>query len=217
MLSINGQAMTTSRTTTRKRRTQADRSDEMRERLLQATLDVVRDEGWANTSTPKICERAGVSRGAQTHHFPARIDLLLAAVRQIVGAYQSDIDDELTVSAGRSWTLRRLFDLLWSACLEDGLMECWMEVMVAARTNAEIRKPVADLDAASIRSMRDAGRAAHADDGALAADIVELTVYLLRGMVIQRGVHPDERARRRLFDLWVRLVSGHLEGGSRRA
>jgi len=58
--------------------------------------------------------------------------------------------------------------------------------------------------------MRHAGRAASADTADVAADVVELTVYLLRGMVLQRGVHPDERARRRLFDLWIRIVTDHL-------
>lgn len=182
----------------------------MRERLLGATLDVVREDGRARASTPRICERAGVSRGAQTHHYPAKTDLLLAAVRQIVETYQSEIDDELALNAGRRWSLRRLFDLLWSACLEDGLMECWVEVMVAARTEGDMRSAVADLDSVSIASMRMAGRAALADRADVAADLVELTVYLLRGMVLQRGVHPDERARRRLFDLWVRIVSDHL-------
>jgi len=194
----------------RKRRKQSVRSDEMRERLLGATLDVVREDGWARASTQRICERAGVSRGAQTHHFPAKIDLLLAAVRQIVGTYQSEIDDELAMKAGRAWSLKRLFELLWSACLDDGLMDCWVEVMVAARTERDMRGAVADLDNMSIASMRHAGRAASADTADVAADVVELTVYLLRGMVLQRGVHPDERARRRLFDLWIRIVTDHL-------
>jgi AcrR family transcriptional regulator len=210
MLSIKGDAMTTRTPLVRKRRKQSDRSDDMRERLLTATLDVVREDGWARASTPRICERAGVSRGAQTHHFPAKIDLLLAAVRQIVETYQSEIDDELVLKAGRSWSLRRLFKLLWSACLEDGLMECWVEVMVAARTERDMRGAVAELDNVSLASMRLAGRSASAHKTDVAADIVELTVYLLRGMVLQRGVHPDERERRRLFDLWVRIVADHL-------
>ena len=37
-------------------------------------------------------------------------------------------------------------------------------------------------------------------------DIVELTVYLLRGLVLQEGVHEDLSEKRRLFELWKQLV-----------
>jgi AcrR family transcriptional regulator len=191
----------------RTRLTQSERTDAMRARLLKATMEVVQEEGWARASTPKICERAGVSRGAQTHHFPTKADLLLAAVREIVGAYQSEIEDEGALKGAHTWSLRKLFDLLWDACLQDGLMECWIEVMVAARTDRDLRTPVAALDRASLSAMRSAGRVAEKDAGDLASDIIELTVYLLRGMVVQRGVHPGEARRRRLFDLWVSIVS----------
>jgi hypothetical protein len=79
--------------------------------------------------------------------------------------------------------------------------------MVASRTESDLRPAVAAMDRASLSSMRDAGLAAAKDAGDLASDIVELTVYLLRGMVVQRGVHPDEGHRRRLFELWVSLIS----------
>jgi AcrR family transcriptional regulator len=103
---------------------QSERSDVMRARLLKATMEVVREEGWARASMPKICDRAGVSRGAQTHHFPTKADLLLSAVREIIASYQSEIDEELTLTGGRRWSLHRLFELPWDACLQDGLMEC---------------------------------------------------------------------------------------------
>ena len=193
----------------RSRQKQSERTDAMRARLLKATLETVREEGWARASTPKICERAGVSRGAQTHHFPTKADLLLCAVKEMVGAYQSEIDADIAAKGERRWSLRKLFDLLWDACVADGLVECWVEVMVAARTEKDLRRAVAVLDRASISSMRKAGRAA-AQNGDLAADIIELTVYLLRGMVVQRGVHTDEAHRRRLFDLWVSLVPSLL-------
>lgn len=198
-------------TTERKRQrpTQAERSDAMRSRLLAATLELVSQEGWAQVSTQRICARAGVSRGAQTHHFPTKNDLLIAAVREIVARYQRQMDVALARGDERETNLEFLFDFLWDACFEGHLLECWMEAMVAARTDAALRETVRRTDTRSLESMRALGEGCARTEQAPradVADVVELTVYLLRGMVVQHGVHPDDSERRRLYEVWKRLL-----------
>ena len=191
------------------RPTQEQRTDAMRARLLEATLDLIAKEGWAQTSTQKICKRAGVSRGAQTHHFPTKDTLLIAAVREIVARYQRELDTVSGKSDGRAQSLEDLFDFLWDACFEGNLLNCWMEVMVAARADEALRPAVKETDTIAIDAMRTLGdnaRPQTRSKQASAADIVELTVYLLRGMVVQSGVHRDQKARRRLFRTWKLLV-----------
>lgn len=192
----------------KQRPTQVQRTDAMRARLLEATLELIAEEGWAHTSTQKICKRAGVSRGAQTHHFPTKDSLLIAAVREIVARYQSELSE---VSEGHQERLElsQLFDFLWEACFEGNLLDCWMEVMVAARTDEALRPAVKETDATAIDSMRSLGRrcdTAGRSRAPDASDLVELTVYLLRGMVVQAGVHPDQEERERLFGLWKQLI-----------
>ena len=41
----------------------------MRERLLDATIGCLVDYGYAGTTVTRIAERAGVTRGAQVHHY----------------------------------------------------------------------------------------------------------------------------------------------------
>ena len=55
----------------------------MRARLLDATVDCLVERGFAGTSTTLVSERAGVSRGAQLHHFPTKNDLVVAAVEHL--------------------------------------------------------------------------------------------------------------------------------------
>ena len=55
----------------------------MRARLLDATVECLVERGWSGTSTTLVSERAGVSRGAQLHHFPTKNDLVLAAVEHL--------------------------------------------------------------------------------------------------------------------------------------
>ena len=191
------------------RQTQEQRADAMRARLLEATLELIAEEGWAQTSTLKICARAGVSRGAQTHHFPTKDSLLIAAVREIVLRYQKELENASDQGSSRERRLEELFDFLWDACFEGNLLNCWMEVMVAARTDDALRPAVRETDFNAIESMRALGARCESHDlsGKIsAADLTELTVYLLRGMVVHRGVHLEDGDKLRLFKIWKQLV-----------
>jgi AcrR family transcriptional regulator len=54
------------------RRSQAERSAATRDALLDATIVCLVEDGYANTTTSRVAERAGVSRGAHLHHFQTR-------------------------------------------------------------------------------------------------------------------------------------------------
>src|ERR1700682_1902920 len=64
-------AMTVSAGTS-SRRSQAERSATTRDALLDATIACLVEDGYANTTTSRVAERAGVSRGAHLHHFQTR-------------------------------------------------------------------------------------------------------------------------------------------------
>ena len=64
----------------RERRTQANRTADMRARLVDATIACLIDAGYARTTTVEVCKRAGVTRGALHHHFSDLPDLLAAAM-----------------------------------------------------------------------------------------------------------------------------------------
>src|SRR3546814_20714813 len=64
----------------------------MRQRLLEATVECLVEVGFARTSTTLVPQRAGVSRGAQLHHFPTKKDLVLAAVEHVTKNRGSDLE-----------------------------------------------------------------------------------------------------------------------------
>ncbi len=66
-----------------RRRTQHERSEETRTKLLEAAVDCICEFGYAATTTSIIALRAGVSRGALQHQFRSRSDLLVAEVEYI--------------------------------------------------------------------------------------------------------------------------------------
>ena len=96
------------------RRSQAERSAATRETLLDATIDCLIEEGYASTTTSRVAERAGLSRGAHLHHFQTRNALVAAAVEQLAERWLAELRDAsaaLPEDAGR--TLAGL-DLLWA-------------------------------------------------------------------------------------------------------
>ena len=67
----------------RVRRTQAERTAAMRTRLLDATIECLVTYGYAGTTTPRVAQLAGVTRGAQIHHFRSKEDLVVAAIEHL--------------------------------------------------------------------------------------------------------------------------------------
>src|SRR4051795_2962409 len=75
--------MAASTTGTGERRTQAERSAATVDALLDATIECLVEDGYANTTTSRVAERAGLSRGAHLHHFQTRQALLAAAMEHL--------------------------------------------------------------------------------------------------------------------------------------
>lgn len=76
------------------RRSQADRRAETRAKLLEAARDLFIEIGFAETPTPEIVRRAGVTRGALYHHFSDKADLFRALVEEEAKAISVHIDRE---------------------------------------------------------------------------------------------------------------------------
>ena len=205
-------------TEARGRRRQSDRTEAMRARLLNATLELISEQGWTGASMQKICAKAGVSRGAQTHHFPTRESLLIASVQEILARHQQYLDDELTDGERSQFSLTDFFDFLWDACFNDNLVACWMEAMVAARHDESLKQAARKTDQKSLLAIKETGtriarqnQSQPTDIDSKTADIIELTIYLLRGMVVQHGVHTAKGHQERLYRLWLQLILPIIE------
>src|SRR5260370_12456519 len=67
----------------RKLRTQAERTQGTRARILDAAVEVLRKKGYAHFRTADVARAAGVSRGAQLHHFATKEKLVYATLEHV--------------------------------------------------------------------------------------------------------------------------------------
>lgn len=122
----------------RRQRTQAERSAETQAALLDATIESLVELGYARTSTTEIARRAGVSRGAQVHHYPTKGDLVVAAIERVFSQQEAEFAQRFAALAPGERTPQRAIDELWS--IFDGpVYPAVLELVVAARTDAELQ------------------------------------------------------------------------------
>lgn len=122
-------------------RTQQERSTATQARLLDATISCLVDLGYAGTSTTAICKRAGLSRGAQLHHYPTKAQLVCAAIEHLFMRRHQEFRDSL----GAQPNLDSAFSGLWEIYASDTLY-AWMELLVASRTDELLRGHLRAVD-----------------------------------------------------------------------
>jgi AcrR family transcriptional regulator len=130
----------------RVRRTQEERSAETRTRLLDATIDCVLELGYANTTTTEVADRAGVSRGAQLHHFPTKEELVLAALEHLFARREAEFRAAFARLPESAHRPSAACDLLWKI-IDSGSFHVWLELAVAGRTDERLGRRVRELGA----------------------------------------------------------------------
>ncbi|GCD90362.1 TetR/AcrR family transcriptional regulator [Nocardioides sp. LS1] len=197
--------------TTTTRVPQADRSRAMRLRLLEATVEVLVERGFSGTTTTVVSERAGVSRGAQLHHFPTRNDLVVAAVEHLTelrGAELAEALSGLPRGKGRSRAVLRVLGDHFSSPVFTAALELW----VAARTDEQLLAAVGPLE-------QRVGRETHRlTVEALGADeqqpgvreLVQATLDLVRGLGLADTITDDGRRRGRILDRWADVLDQQI-------
>jgi AcrR family transcriptional regulator len=143
--------------TNERRRTQAERSAETTEALLDATIEAIAELGYHGATTAEICARAGVTHGALFHHFETRIDLVLAALGRMTEQRVANYVEFATQidAVGKPVDLLRM---VWQLA-RDRIAIVWAELTIAARTDPELRarvQPALDARWALIRSAAEA-------------------------------------------------------------
>jgi AcrR family transcriptional regulator len=183
----------------RVRRTQAERSAAMRTRLLDATIECLVTYGYAGTTTPRVAERAGVTRGAQIHHFRSKEDLVVAAIEHLAQQRVQAAMREFGRVEASSDPVSTVLDFLWEAH-QGPMFVATVELWVAARTDPVLAAHVERVEPV-VNSTLISAIAQLVPDHATRKELrnfVYTAMDALRGILLNSFVDGDTgRARRR--------------------
>ena len=175
----------------------SERSAATRTKLLDATIDALVDVGWAGTSTTEVVRRAGVSRGAQVHHYPTKQELVLAAVEHLLLRRVEEFATAFEGLDPQRRTHAVALDLLWQHCFGPSF-EAWLELAVAARSDPLLHGRLVEVEKRLWETALDAFKSQfpEASDDTFARVGLRLTFAVLDGLVLGRlaGTDPAELA-----------------------
>ncbi|MEZ5323257.1 MAG: TetR/AcrR family transcriptional regulator [Microthrixaceae bacterium] len=198
--------------TSASRRTQEDRSAGTQQALLGATIDCLVEYGYAGTTTRLVADRARVSRGAQTHHYPTKHDLVVAAIEHVFEVNAREFTAAFEVVAPAERTLDRAVDALWTIASGPSYAAV-VEVILAARTDDELRAVVHGVATTLENTMVDLllWFSPEVTDREAARRIVGVAFTLVQGAAVSRygGFgHPEEVIE------FAKSITGVVLGGA---
>lgn len=202
------------------RRTQSERTEAMREKLIKATLQCLITKGYSGTTISTIISTAKVSRGAPVHHFTSKASLIEAAADHLIRQFYISLGKMISsIDASDD----RIYDLIiagWRNLLATPETTAMLELLVASRHEPELAIMMQKLWSVSYKVTRTAAEhyfepASKKDN---VGDLIILTQWLLRGMAEDRHINVDSEAAAAFFEhylkLWANLLGNHLKAKS---
>ncbi|WP_410570071.1 TetR/AcrR family transcriptional regulator [Amycolatopsis sp. cmx-4-61] len=193
------------------REPQQERSRTTRRRLIEAALDSFGERGWHGVTVAGIAERAGVSRGAAQHHFPAREDLVVAAVDLLGEAQIDELRAQAADLPSGASRIERVVEMvlnLYTGPLFRAALQLWS----VAATDDALRDVLVPLEAR-------VGREAHRVTVELLGvdesrpgvrELVQATLDLARGLGLANLLTDDARRRKQIVREWARTLELRL-------
>jgi AcrR family transcriptional regulator len=162
---------------------QAQKSASTRKLIVEAALQCLIKYGYSQTTTPRIAEEAGLSRGAMMHHFSNRLTVIQAAIEHLHAKRLRAFKRAVSSLPENAPHLHDALEAYWRHVTHP-LFVAFHELAVASRTDKELER--------ILRPAQDAFYQAW----------YELAVDLF----------PEWQSEKASFDLALHLVQVTLEG-----
>jgi len=160
-------------------------------------VDCLVSRGFDGTTTTEVAHRAGVSPGALLHHFPAKTELLCAAVGHLFELRQAEFRKAMANLGPGVDRIEAGVDLLWSMFTGPSFI-AWLELWIAARCEPTLAEAVVRLDHEFMAASEAVFRELFADELAARPDLARvglgLTYAQLAGLALFRLIPGHEPA-----------------------
>lgn len=122
---------------------QALKSARTRSRLIEATIRCLVKYGYSDTTTPKVAEEAGLSRGAMLHHFENGRQLMQATLSEL---HAKRLRAFRRAAGSLEHDARTLLHAYWAQLLRPNFI-AFQELAMAARTDRQLAETLEPVQA----------------------------------------------------------------------
>jgi len=195
------------------RRRQADRSADTRRRLLDATVVCLARHGYQGATLAMIVAEAGVSRGAQVHHFGSRQQLMLEAAEDLFKQVYKDLGRVLLALPDPGGRLRQTVTGSWAQLFSGDRFLAYQALLTASHQDAALAAALATL-LVRVRTQYEPA-VDHYFEAAPGAVVKPRTVFVqlacfLHGLAAQAHLAPDPAVLRHQLEAYAALMGSQL-------
>jgi DNA-binding transcriptional regulator YbjK len=169
----------------------------VRERILVATLEVIAAEGLDAVRHRRVADLAGVSLGSTTYHFASREELIEEAFAHYLDEATQVLEGLAPPTAGVARPVEALVayldGLLDREFRTPGFVQAEYELILYAARNPALAERLAAWEGAQAAQLEAFLRSTGA---ARPKESSQAIVALIRGLELERLIHPERRAHR---------------------
>lgn len=191
-------------------RSQAERRHETQQKLLDATVECIVNNGFSRLTTIEIARTAGVSQGALFRYYPSKTAAVVAATDHLFAKVMADFD-ELMGQQGAGLT--QMVDNL-EAWFASGDFIAISRLFAESSADAELRdaiRPIVEQHQQNTDEL--IRRLFPAAEQSMQRTAAHAVIYLLQGMATERHLLSDGCIERDIIQL-VRNIAGLIEASS---
>lgn len=189
------------------------KSARARDSICKATIQLLAELGYAETTIAGVAQNAGFSKGAVQYHFPTKEELIAATVEHLLMRTES--------SASQSYeSVDSALLNAWQRLVNTSAYRALLEVLNAARIDRKLRLRISaelvawgkNLDKQSLTIYQSANEQLPNHEGdAEVVMLLNMTRSFMRGLLTQEqyGVSPEETLT--YVAKWVELIAPMLK------
>ncbi len=198
---------------------QETKSLRTRKAICDATVSTLVEFGYGETTLARVVERAGLSNGALLHHFPSKEHLMTATAQYLFGRTLRRPKRRLPDNAGDTDVIAADLRTNWSYYINTPQYRALLEILIASRTDKNLRKQIAETLHDYHRRAVDHMMAVYesASDKPEDAELLPvMSNIFFRGLLIQDQYSADPKTQQRMVERWIEIVAPLLRPKSRK-
>jgi AcrR family transcriptional regulator len=179
----------------------------IRDRILDAAVQSLIEQGAARTTTLEVQRKADVSRGALLHHFPTHAELLSATVTDLVRRNEQSVFELLDKLQSAPDAVERAIRALALMMAQPPFM-AELELWTLARTDEGLREALLKVERDARKESERVLRALFAPvaDRPGHDAVIAMTTDFLRGFVLSGVLRRNPVRRQQMISNWVRAT-----------